>query len=58
MAWPENLEKYQGKTRENIRKVFDWVERIDLALPVERVRLWSEGEEDFEARLQEIVAAR
>jgi hypothetical protein len=25
-------------------------------LPVERVRLWSEGEENFEARLDEILA--
>jgi hypothetical protein len=58
MVWPDNLEKYQEKTRENIRKVFDWVGRIERAIPVERVRLWSEGEEDFEARLQEIVGAR
>jgi hypothetical protein len=58
MAWPENLEKYQKQTRENIRKVQDWVRRIENALPVEKVRLWSEGEENFEARLDEIVAAR
>jgi len=58
MAWPENLGKYQEKTRENIRKVLDWVRRIEAALPVERVRLWSEGEENFEARLDEILAAR
>lgn len=58
MAWPENLETYQQKTRENIRKLLDWVRRIEKALPVERVRLWSEGEENFQARLEEIVAAR
>lgn len=58
MAWPENMEKYQKSTRENIRKLFDWVRRIEDALPVEKVRLWSEGEENFEARLDEIVAAR
>jgi hypothetical protein len=58
MAWPENLEKYQQKTRENIRKLFDWVRRIENALPIAQVRLWSEGEENFEARLDEIVAAR
>lgn len=58
MAWPENLQMYQEKTRENIRKLQDWVRRIEKALPVERVRLWSEGEEDFEARIEEIVAAR
>lgn len=58
MAWPENLDTYQEKTRENIRKLLDWVRRIEKAVPVERAWLWSEGEENFEARLEEIVAAR
>jgi hypothetical protein len=58
MAWPENLEKYQKQTRENIRKLQDWMRRIEDAVPVETVRLWSEGEQNFEARLDEIVAAR
>ena len=58
MAWPENLEKYQKETRENIRTLLDWVSRIEKAVPVERVQLWSEGEENFEARLEEILAAR
>lgn len=58
MAWPENLEKYQKQTRENIRRLQDWVRRIETSLPVEKVRLWSEGEENLEARLDEIVAAR
>ena len=58
MAWPENLQAYQEKTRENIRKLLDWMRKIEKAVPVERVRLWSEGEENFEARLEEILAAR
>jgi hypothetical protein len=58
MARPENLHNYYEKTRENIKKLFDWVGRIEKALPVARVRLWSEGEENFEARLEEILAAR
>jgi len=58
MAWPENLRKYQEKTQENIRQLFDWVRRIEKAVPVEHLRLWSEGEENFEARLEEILAAR
>ena len=58
MVWPDNLQKYQEKTRENIHKLLDWTHQIQLALPVQRFRLWSEGEEDFEARLEEIVAAR
>lgn len=58
MAWPENLEKYEEMTRENIRKLMDWVSRIEKAMPVERVHMWSEGEENFEARMEEIVMAR
>jgi hypothetical protein len=58
MAWPENLQAYQEKTRENIRKLLEWVRRIEKAVPVEHIRLWSEGEENFEARLEEILAAR
>jgi hypothetical protein len=57
MAWPENLQRYQEKTRENIKKLLDWVRKIEKALPVDRVRLWSEGEENFEARLEEILVA-
>ena len=58
MAWPENLQRYQEKTRENIRKLLDWTRQIEQALPTERLRLWSEGEENFEARMEEILAVR
>jgi len=58
MAWPENLIIYREKTPENVRKLMEWVRRIEKAIPVERVRLWSEGDEDFEARLDEILAVR
>lgn len=58
MAWPENLRKYQDKTQENIRKLLDWVRAMEASVPIARVRLWSEGEENFEARLDEIMAAR
>lgn len=58
MAWPENLQAYEEKTRENVRKLLDWVRRIEKTVSVDRVRLWSEGEENFEARLEEILAAR
>ena len=56
MAWPENIERYHEKTRENIRKLLDWTQRVATAVPMERLRLWSEGEEDFEGRLEEILA--
>jgi hypothetical protein len=58
MAKPANLLLYKEKTRENIKALFDWVRRIEKALPVAQLRLWSEGEENFEARLEEILAAR
>ncbi|HVA16985.1 MAG TPA: hypothetical protein VMV59_04640, partial [Candidatus Dormibacteraeota bacterium] len=58
MSQPENLRTYHEKTRANIRKLYDWMERIEAALPVERYQLWSEGEENFEARMEEILAAR
>ncbi len=58
MSRPENLREYHQKTRENIRKLMDWLRAIEDALPVARSRLWSEGEENFEARLDEILAVR
>jgi hypothetical protein len=58
MKRPENLRNYQEKTVENIRRLLDWVRRIEKAVAVDRLRLWSEGEENFEARIEEILAAR
>ena len=53
-----NLKEYHAKTRENIQRLFHWVEAIENALPVERSELSSEGEENFEARLDAILAQR
>ena len=58
MTTGENLKQYHQKTRENIQKLFRWVESIEAALPVERSELWSEGEDNFEARLDAILAQR
>jgi hypothetical protein len=58
MSAPGNLKEYHAKTRENIQQLFHWVESIERALPVERSQLWSEGEQNFEARLDAIVAHR
>jgi hypothetical protein len=58
MAAPANLKEYHAKTRQNIQQLFGWVEAIERALPVERSELWSEGEENFEARLDAILAVR
>jgi hypothetical protein len=56
MSRSENFREYQEKTRENIQKLMEWVRLAEAALPVERTRLWSEGEANFEARLDEILA--
>jgi hypothetical protein len=58
MAAGGNLKEYHAKTRENIRQLFTWVEALQKALPVDRSELWSEGEENFEARLDAILAQR
>jgi hypothetical protein len=58
MSQPQNLREYQEKTRENIQKLMGWMRAVEEALPVERFRLWSEGEENFEARIDEILAVR
>ena len=58
MTASNNLKEYHVKTRENIQQLFSWVEAIERALPVERSELWSEGEENFEARLDAILARR
>jgi hypothetical protein len=36
--------------------LMSWMRAVEETMPVERVRLWSEGEENFEARLDEILA--
>jgi hypothetical protein len=58
MAKPENLRTYQERTRENIRKLFHWMQQVETVLPLQRSRFWSEGEENFEARMEEILAMR
>jgi hypothetical protein len=55
MSVEANRREYAAKTRENIQQLFGWIESIERALPVERNELWSEGEENFEARLDAIV---
>jgi hypothetical protein len=58
MAAGGNLKEYREKTRANIQQLFRWVEAVQSALPVDRSELWSEGEENFEARLDAILAQR
>jgi hypothetical protein len=56
MTRPEALAEYAARTRENIRRLKSWVERVAKSLPVERFALESEGEEDFENRIEEVAA--
>jgi len=56
MSQPDTLREYAERTRENIRRLQGWVQRIAEALSIERIELGSEGEEDFEARLDAIEA--
>lgn len=58
MAVENNRREYAAKTRENIQQLFSWMEAVERALPVERSELSSEGEENFEARLDAILAQR
>jgi hypothetical protein len=58
MSVAANLKEYHAKTRENIQQLFRWVESLEQALPVERTALSSEGEENFEARLDAIASQR
>lgn len=58
MSTGGNLKEYHAKTSANIQQLFSWVEAIEAALPTERSELWSEGEENFEARLDAILARR
>lgn len=59
LAWmtnEEHLHEYYQKTRDNIQQLLNWIGAVERALPIEHYRLWSEGEENFEARLDEILA--
>ncbi len=58
MGRPGRLSDYRQKTQDNIRKLIGWVEQVDRTLPIDRWRLWSEGEENFEARMESILAGR
>src|ERR1700682_61271 len=53
-----NFKEYQRRTRQKIQQLFSWVETIERTMPVERSELWSEGEENLEARLDTILAHR
>ena len=56
MTNKESLQQYQEKTRENVQQLLAWTHASEEAFPVDRYRLWSEGEENLEARLDDILA--
>jgi len=58
MSQDQQRDIYNEKTRDNVRRLLEWVKQVRAMPKVERIRLWSEGEENFEARLDEILAWR
>lgn len=56
MTHEEHLHEYYEKTRANIQLFLNWVRDVEKELALERYHLWSEGEENLEARLDEILA--
>ncbi|HWQ03096.1 MAG TPA: hypothetical protein VNL38_01325 [Candidatus Nitrosotenuis sp.] len=52
------LHEYHKRTRENIRRLQEWMQRLQRTDGVKRLLLWSEGEENFEARLDDVLALR
>jgi hypothetical protein len=58
MSAPGRLREYQEKTVANVQKLFGWLRRLEKTGRVERALLWSEGEENFESRVEEILSQR
>ena len=58
MASPERMREYHQRTRENIQILLHWLRDAETSVPLERYKLWSEGEENFESRVDEILAVR
>jgi len=58
MSHPAALREYREKTCQNIRRLMNWMRAAETTVPTERGRLWSEGEENFEALLDEILSGR
>jgi hypothetical protein len=58
MIAPDRSQECHQRTRQNIQLMFQWLRKMENAVPLERYRMWSEGEENFEARVDEILAVR
>jgi hypothetical protein len=56
MTNEQHLREYHEKTRQNIQTLLAWTRAVEQALPINKTLLWSEGEENLEARLDEILA--
>jgi len=52
---PETLETYRAKTCDNIRRLLAFERAIWKQLRIARRYLWSEGEADFQQRLEQIL---
>jgi hypothetical protein len=58
MIAPDRTQECHQRTRQNIQLLFQWLRKMEGVVPLERYRMWSEGEENFEARVDEILAVR
>ena len=56
VAPSEALAEIRENTRDNVRRLERWMGQISRSLPVARMRLWSENEENLEGRLDAILA--
>lgn len=56
MADAPQREQYRHRTRANAHKLLHYVEELETRLPIERRRLWSEGEADFEEKMRRICS--
>jgi hypothetical protein len=61
LAQPAALREFQNQAREktvdNINRLQNWMRRILSDVAAERVKLWSDDQEDFEERLDAIQSA-
>jgi hypothetical protein len=58
MIAPDRARQCHQRARDNIQLLFRWLRMMESIVPLERYRMWSEGEDNFEARVDQILAVR
>ena len=54
---PEEMDAYRRHIRENVMQLKAFVREMEESLPIERLRMWSEGETDFAAVTEQTLSA-